>query len=66
MDGLSIYENLLNLREIRVTQKVTDEEGKVKYVLDQKNTMAAREKADIIADKFKGGCLVSLNVEKSM
>ena len=54
MDGLSIYENLLNLREIRVTQKVTDEEGKVKYILDQKNTMAAREKADIIADKFKG------------
>ena len=54
MDGLSIYENLLNLREIRVTQRITDEEGKVKYVLDQKNTMAAREKADIIADKFKG------------
>ena len=52
MHGLSIYENLLNLREIRVNKRV-DDGDKVRYVLDQKNTMAAREKADVIADKFK-------------
>lgn len=53
MKGLTIYENLLNLREIKVTKPV-DDGDKVKYVIDQKNTMAAREKADLIADKFKG------------
>lgn len=53
MDGLQIYENLLNLREIKVNKPV-DDGDKIRYVIDQKNTMAAREKADLIADKFKG------------
>lgn len=52
LKGISIYENLLNLREIRVNKRV-DDGDKVRYVLDQKNTMAAREKADLISDKFK-------------
>lgn len=52
LKGLTIYENLLNLREIRVNKRV-DDGDKVRYVLDQKNTMAAREKADMIAGKFK-------------
>lgn len=52
LGGLSIFENLLNLREIRVNKRV-DDGDKVRYVIDQKNTMAAREKADLISGKFK-------------
>lgn len=52
LKGLLIYENLLNLREIRVNKRVEDGD-KVRYVLDQKNTMEAREKAELIAGKFK-------------
>lgn len=50
--GLEIFENLLNLRDVVVRDRVEEPDGKVKYVLNQKETLIAKEKAEVIKEKF--------------
>ena len=52
ISGLEIFENLLNMRQIVVRDAVEDGEGKVKYVLNQNETLIARQKADEIKERF--------------
>lgn len=53
INGLEIYERLLNLSEVKVTDKIITDDGTEKYVINQKETMAAREKAEQIQSEFK-------------
>lgn len=52
MNALEIFENLLNLRQIKVRDRVDKPDGSVSYVLNQNATMLARAKADIIKEEF--------------
>ena len=52
MNALEIIENLLNLKQIEVKDRV-EEDGKVRYVLNAKETLLAREKGDILKEKFR-------------
>ena len=53
MNALEITESLLNLREVRVNDRVEDVHGNVTYVLNQKETMLARDKSEQIKEAFK-------------
>lgn len=53
MNALEIFENLLNLRQIQVKDRVEESDGKVTYVLNEKATMLARAKADSIKEAFR-------------
>ena len=53
MNALEIFENLLNLRQIQVKDRVEEADGKVTYVLNEKATMLARAKADSIKEEFR-------------
>lgn len=53
MNALEIFENLLNLRQIQVKDRVEEAGGKVTYVLNEKATMLARAKADSIKEEFR-------------
>ncbi len=53
MSALEIFENLLNMRQIQVKDRVENEGGSVTYVLNERATMLAREKADQIKEDFK-------------
>lgn len=53
MDAYTIFENTLNLREISVKDRVDDPDGKYHYVVNQKETMLAREKQNQIKEAFK-------------
>ena len=52
MNAIKIFENLLNLKPLKVYIKVEDENGKEKRVIDEKASTLARAKGDIILDKF--------------
>lgn len=52
LNALEIIENLLNLKQIEVKDRV-EEDGKVRYVLNAKETLLAREKGDILKEKFR-------------
>lgn len=52
ISGLEILENLLNMRQIVVRDAVESSEGKITYVVNQKETLLAREKSDEIKEKF--------------
>lgn len=60
MNALDIFENLLNLRQIQVKDRVEEADGKVTYVLNEKATMLARAKADTIKEEFKQWIFESL------
>lgn len=51
-NAFDIIESLLNMREVVVRDKVIDGD-KIRYVVNQKETMYAREKATLIKDAFK-------------
>lgn len=53
MSALEIYENLLNLRQITVKDRIDAGDGKYSYVVNQNETMLARAKAEQIKDTFK-------------
>ncbi len=48
MNAFDIIEDLCNLKQIEVRDKIED-----KYVLNTKETLLAREKADVIKEKFR-------------
>lgn len=51
MNALEIFETLLNMREVTVRDRVEDGD-KVKYVINQRETILAREKATILKNEF--------------
>ncbi|MBE6035570.1 MAG: hypothetical protein E7222_12870 [Clostridiales bacterium] len=53
MNALEIFENLLNQRQIKVRDRVENANGSVTYVVNQKETLLAKEKAEELKDAFK-------------
>ena len=53
MDAYTIFENTLNLRTISVRDRIDDPDGKYHYVVNQKETMLAREKQNQIKEAFR-------------
>ncbi|WP_447412792.1 DEAD/DEAH box helicase family protein [Clostridium perfringens] len=53
INAYTIIEDTLNLRTVTVTDKVHVEGDKYKYVVNQKETMLAREKQELIKHEFK-------------
>ena len=52
MSALEIYENLLNLRQITVKDRIDNADGSCTYVVNQQATMLARSKAELIKEEF--------------
>ena len=52
ISAIEIFENLLNLRQITVKDRIEEPDGKVTYVVNQKATMLARVKAEDIKAAF--------------
>ena len=61
MSGIEIFENLLNLRQITVKDRVDNPGGSVTYVVNQKETMLARLKAEDIKAAFSEWLFADLN-----
>lgn len=53
VNAYKIIEDSLNLRDTRVYDRVTDDEGKVKSVLNKHETMLAGQKQDALKETFK-------------
>lgn len=53
MNAYKILENTLNLRDVRVFDRVEDENGNEKRVLNSKETTLAQQKQQVIKDAFK-------------
>lgn len=53
MSALKIIERTLNQQDVRITVPKEDEKGNTKYVLDQKATIAVREKQARIQSEFQ-------------
>ena len=53
VNAYDILEDSLNLRDVRVYDTVTDEDGKEKRVLNGKQTTLAQQKQQLIRDAFK-------------
>ena len=53
MTALEIMERLLNLQDIVVKDRVDNSDGSHTYVINQQETIAARDKAETIQQKFK-------------
>ncbi|NLY20778.1 MAG: DEAD/DEAH box helicase family protein [Tissierellia bacterium] len=53
LNGYKILEDTLNLKDVRVFDKVTDSEGKEKQVLNKKETMLAQGKQELIKEAFQ-------------
>lgn len=53
MDAYTIIENTLNLKTVTVRDRIDDEGGKYHYEINKKETMLAREKQNLIKEKFK-------------
>ena len=53
MDAYSIFEASLNLKTVTVKDRVDDGDGKYLYVVNKNETMLAREKQNLIKEKFK-------------
>ena len=51
-NALEIMEDLLNLREVTVNDRIDDGDGKYHYEVNQKETMLARDKATLLKEKF--------------
>ncbi len=52
-DAYSIIEDTLNLRSVVVRDRVEDTDGKIKYVVNKNETIAARAKQDAIKEEFR-------------
>ena len=53
MNAYKILENTLNLRDVRVYDKVVDADGTERRVLNSKETTLAQQKQQVIKDSFK-------------
>lgn len=53
IDAYTIIEETLNLRSVTVRDKIEDENGNERYVLNKNETIAARAKQDQIKEEFK-------------
>lgn len=53
VNAFRIIEDTLNLRNVKVTKEITDEEGNKKRVLDRQRTAIAQAKQDEIRRKFE-------------
>ena len=53
VNAYKLIEDTLNLRDTKVFDQVEDSDGKKKSVLNQKETMLARSKQEIIKEEFK-------------
>lgn len=53
VNAYKIIEDTLNLRDTRVYDRVTDDDGKVKSVLNKHETMLAGQKQDAVKEAFK-------------
>ena len=53
MDAYSIFEASLNLKTVTVRDKIDDGDGKYHYVINRNETMLAREKQNLIKEKFR-------------
>ena len=60
MSALEIFENLLNLRQIKVRDRIDNADGSYTYVINQPATMLARAKADIIKETFADWIFASI------
>ncbi len=52
-NGYQLFEDILNLRDTKITKKIITPEGKEKNVLDEKASAAARQKQKTIKQAFK-------------
>jgi len=52
-DAYSIIEDTLNLRSVIVKDRFEDADGKVKYVVNKNETIAARAKQDLLKEEFR-------------
>lgn len=52
-DAYSIIEDTLNLRSVVVKDKYEDAEGKIKYIVNKNETIAARAKQDLLKEEFR-------------
>ena len=53
MSAYKLIEDSLNLRDTKVYDQIIDPDGKKTSVLNQKETMLARSKQEIIKEEFK-------------
>lgn len=53
VNAYKLIEDILNLRDTKVFDQIEDGDGKKKSVLNQKETMLARSKQEIIKEEFK-------------
>ena len=54
VNAYKILEDSLNLKEVRVFDLITDEEGREKRVLNKQETMLAGQKQEALRDAFRG------------
>ena len=53
MDAYSIFEDTLNLKTVTVRDRIDDGDGRYHYEVNKNETMLAREKQNVIREKFK-------------
>ena len=53
MDAYSIFEDTLNLKTVTVRDRIDDGDGQYHYEVNKNETMLAREKQNMIKEKFK-------------
>lgn len=53
VNAYKIIENCLNLRDTKIFNKIIDDFGKEKSVIDKKETLLAQQKQDVIKENFK-------------
>lgn len=53
INAYKIIEETLNLRDVRITDIVTDENGNERRVLNHKETLVAREKQNLLKEAFR-------------
>ena len=53
MDAYSIFEDTLNLKTVTVRDRIDDGDGRYHYEVNKNETMLAREKQNMIKEKFK-------------
>ena len=53
MDAYSIFEDTLNLKTVTVSDRIDDGDGRYHYEVNKNETMLAREKQNMIKEKFK-------------
>jgi N12 class adenine-specific DNA methylase len=53
MDAYSIFEDTLNLKTVTVRDRIEDGDGKYHYEVNKTETMLAREKQNMMKEKFK-------------